>query len=513
MRQILLLGLLSAYFQALTLVHAAVREEWVQHFDGGFPAKTNHPFVMQLDSAGNIYVVGSAANASKLLDYVTLKYTPSGTLLWFKRFGSTNGLSNLPRAIGLDTNDNLYVTGTSATVKYSSGGDELWTAPYAGRGLTVHGTNIYVTGFSETEFATASLSIDGILGWLKKYTAQGRGYDYSQSVFCDDNQFISVVGCVSLLMDARHIYRFPYLLKYDRSGNQVMETYLEAGWAIIPNQCLKSAIQGKSGGLYLLGEMQPNDYPFQCLARTSDGAKVWNFLGYPTADGAVVSSGMESRNSFCLAGSFFTDSHGVYDPPGTLYFGVVQVKADGGLGWRTDFPGVFTDGNQALGLPGLAEAICVDNGERPTATGLVYLANDMSSANIATAKYDASGTLLWSQQFNGAANGYDEGKAIVTDSSGNVYVAGLSTTLEGGTEIVLIKYTEYTAVEKSPSGSMLLQFPGTPGQPYKVQATTNFPNWLDIGLGTAAPNGLLQFEDTNAMQYPFRFYHTVTPTP
>ena len=49
--------------------------------------------------------------------------------------------------------------------------------------------------------------------------------------------------------------------------------------------------------------------------------------------------------------------------------------------------------------------------------------------------------------------------------------------------------------------------------PDKVQATTNFPNWLDIGLGTADPNGLLQFQDTNATQYPFRFYQSVTPTP
>ena len=52
------------------------------------------------------------------------------------------------------------------------------------------------------------------------------------------------------------------------------------------------------------------------------------------------------------------------------------------------------------------------------------------------------------------------------------------------------------------------------------------PNYLEYALGLdptqsadALPfshpiiNGLLQFEDTNAMQYPFRFYQTVTPTP
>ena len=498
--------LLSAFFLVHSPARAAVHQEWVQHFDGGFPAKACQPVAMQMDSAGNIYVVGSTANSSNLLDYAALKYNPNGTLLWSKRYGSTNGLSNVPRSIGLDTNDNLYITGTSATVKYSPTGEELWTAPYGGRGLAVEGTNVYVTGFSSTNFATASLFQDGTPQWIRIRPGTWPAGDYSLNVFKDQNQHVLVVGSTTFIQFRSGNYTRPLMVVYDSDGLELTSTNPVAGYTYPGRAGLISAFRGSSNMLYFLGDITQNG-PFECFARIADGSSGWDFLGFSAVGGTIVTAGIESGNYVYVAGSLYDNT----DPEFNYYFGLVQIKSGGALGWRASYLGIVPDGKHSNTLFGQAESISVGALGQPYVTG--YVPSVASSENIATVKYDTNGTLLWAQQYNGTANSHDEGKAIVTDLSGNVYVAGLSTTPEGGTEIVLIKYSEYTAIEKSPSGIMLLQFPGTPGEPYKVQATTNFPNWFDIGLGTAATNGLLQFEDTNAMQFPSRFYQTVTPTP
>jgi hypothetical protein len=78
-------------------------------------------------------------------------------------------------------------------------------------------------------------------------------------------------------------------------------------------------------------------------------------------------------------------------------------------------------------------------------------------------------------------------------------------------ELVVIKYSERANITMQPNKTASLQFPGTPGATNRVQATTDFLGWLDLGFTVADTNGLLHFQDTNAPAHPFRFYRTVTP--
>jgi hypothetical protein len=59
--------------------------------------------------------------------------------------------------------------------------------------------------------------------------------------------------------------------------------------------------------------------------------------------------------------------------------------------------------------------------------------------DIATIKYNASGTAMWTQRYNGSSNGLDEGNSVAVDGSGNVYVTGGS---DNGTNMdyITIKY-------------------------------------------------------------------------
>ncbi len=62
-------------------------------------------------------------------------------------------------------------------------------------------------------------------------------------------------------------------------------------------------------------------------------------------------------------------------------------------------------------------------------------------------------------------------------------------------------------------GNTTLSLAGDPGQTYRIQATTNLdaPFWEELVSDTVGTNGLSQFLDTSASNYPARFYRTATP--
>jgi hypothetical protein len=65
-----------------------------------------------------------------------------------------------------------------------------------------------------------------------------------------------------------------------------------------------------------------------------------------------------------------------------------------------------------------------------------------------------------------------------------------------------------TTLQRRSDGTVILQAQGEPGESFDVQASADLQSWLDLGDMTADTNGLAQFTDTNAPNYPARFYIT-----
>src|SRR5688572_29397015 len=146
-----ILALLPAFsFFGGAVVGQPLQREWVRNYFH-VQTKTNQAVKIAISPDGNIVVAGSSQNAEGDLDYQIIKYRPNGDQAWSARYTSANSGNDLLRAMAIDPNGSVIVTGTSDTVKFNAAGDFLWAVPLAGRAIVATATYVYVTGFSETD--------------------------------------------------------------------------------------------------------------------------------------------------------------------------------------------------------------------------------------------------------------------------------------------------------------------------------------------------------------------------
>lgn len=93
---------------------------------------------LALDPSGNIFVGGFSYNSAGNADYLVVKYNPTGTRKWAKRYDGYVQGHDLPKAIGVDSAGSAYITGkvpensndypptNIVTVKFDAAGARKW---------------------------------------------------------------------------------------------------------------------------------------------------------------------------------------------------------------------------------------------------------------------------------------------------------------------------------------------------------------------------------------------------
>jgi hypothetical protein len=458
------------------------QQAWVARYNGGFTNQTHTPLAMKLDNAGNIYIAGSSQNASNLYDYVVLKYAPNGTQLLAARYTSTNGMNFTANGFALDLNGNTYVTGSGGTVKFNANGTTGWTAPYSGNDVAVDTNgNSYVTGFSTNEYATVKLDSNGSNVWLRTY-ADKPFYMASQKVAVDNAGNVYVAGsdpCYEYEgSEGPSCYYQATLLMYDAAGDPVWTN----SWDIYGSfTYTKGLITDNQGNVYIAG-LEQSGASYQAVEINASGQTMLSFgTGPNSSNSSVNGMALDTNGNVYLTGGAFT-------------FKVAPTNT------YLNLP-VWSVSN-----PNSANGIALDSAANVYVTGFI---SNGTNNDFATVKFDNNGNQLWVIRYNGPANGNDAAIAIAPDNS--IYVTGYSANTNGGSDITIIKYGIAPGVMPQPNGSMLLQFPGIPNQTYGFQGTTDLLNWTNIGSATTDTNGLLQFMDTNAPLFPFRFYRNYLP--
>src|SRR5574341_321829 len=307
-----------------------------------------------------------------------------------------NGLGNgydEAKALAVDDSGNVYVTGRSlgsigldnfCTLKYNSWGDSLWDRSYNGLG-------------NDIDVAT-SIAVDNSGNvYVTGYTWNGGSDDYTTIKY-------------SALGDTL------WVRNYNGPGNGVDQ----ANALTVDN----------NGNVYITGTSRG----FGGTARdyaTIKYSAIGDTLWIRRYDGPA---GGQDDASFAIA---LDDSGNVYvtgfsrGVGSARDFTTIKYNSIGDTLWlrRYDGPG---NGND------VAVAIKVDNLENTYITG--YSTGVGTGFDFATIKRNSIGDTLWIRRYNGPGFGDDSAKALVVDSSGNIYVTGSSVGSGSGYDYTTIKY-------------------------------------------------------------------------
>jgi uncharacterized delta-60 repeat protein len=231
--------------------------------------------VVVTDAAGNIYVAGHSefSTAASYVDFLVLKFSPAGALLFSVTHDSGFNKLDTPHAMKLDASGNIYVGGQGFTtvqneedyllMKFNNAGTFQWLQVYAGdaealdriNALDVDQTsgNIFVTGRSKSiasseDYYTIGYSPAGAVLWSDRFSSAGLGFDEGADIVLGASGNLYVTG-YSYNVGSNNDYT---TLKYDLSGNLIWETSFD-GPSSLSDQAIKMKLD-PSENIFVTGK-------------------------------------------------------------------------------------------------------------------------------------------------------------------------------------------------------------------------------------------------------------------
>jgi uncharacterized delta-60 repeat protein len=384
----------------------------------GVASKYTYGKGVATDSSGNIFVAGytlgglAGNTLTGTQDFFVSKYDSTGTRVWTKQLGVASHVTNA-NGVATDSSGNIYVSG------YTDGGLD---------GNTLTGT----TGFFVTKYDSTGSKL-----WTRQLgVASSTTYSYGVAADSSGNCFAA--GFTQGGLDGNTLTgtRDFFVTKYDSTGAKTWTNQL--GGLAPTNVAITASTLDSSGNLYITGttnggldgNTQTGFSDFFVSKYDSTGVKQWTKqLGGNSAHVWSNAIATDSSGNVFIAGYTDTGLDG-NTQTGAYDFFVTKYDSTGAKIWTRQLGvasqstygyGVATDSSGNIYVAGYTTGGLDGN----TLTG---------SQDLFITKYNSAGVKQWTKQL-GAASAYVAVYAAATDSSGNIFVTGYADHgLDGNTQ-------------------------------------------------------------------------------
>jgi uncharacterized delta-60 repeat protein len=363
---------------------------WVRRYNG--PGNSyDYAYAIAVDDAGNVFVTGSSTGSGTDLDYATTKYNSAGVEQWVQRYNGPANNEDWAYAIAIDGAGNVYITGWSAvsgtsddyvTIKYNSTGETLWVRRYNGLG--------------NNDDEASAIAVDGSGNvYVTGYSVDSGTYeDYATIKYNSNGETL-------------------WVRRYNGPGNS-------------EDEASAIAVDGQ-GNVYVTGISvgSGTSFDYATIKYNSAGVQQWvaRYNGLGNDVDMALSLAIDGQGNVYVTG--YSYGSGTYED-----YATIKYNTAGETLWVRRYNGPGNNDDEA-------RVIAVDGSGNVYVTG--YSKSSGTYEDYATIKYNTAGETLWVRRYNGPGNDDDEARAIAVDSSGSVYVTGLSWG-SGAYDYATIKY-------------------------------------------------------------------------
>jgi len=419
-------------------------QKWVQLFENPQSADNlSFADAVVVDGSGNATVAGNFATTNGY-DFVTIKYSRSGTPMWTNYYDGPGHGSDIPAAMALDRKGNVFIAGTSTsdnstpdyvTIAYSSGGIPLWTNLYnsflynedAAQAIAVDRKgDVYVTGYSSGNFfnyVTIKYSNAGVPLWTNSFRAAASYISPPKTALALGKKGdVFVAGTV--VNDASFAAYATYA--YSSDGMPLWTNYYN-GSATESDKPSAIAVDNRDN-VFVTGTTQGNvgRSDIATIAYSSAGKALWTnrFDGPGHGDDSAKAITINDRGDVFVGGGCALAS---WSGPS---FGIVAYSRKGIPLWTN----IYTE----IGGDDVVTAMGTDSHGHVYVTG--YSVNTGTGADFATIEYSRSGQPISTNRYDGATSNADSPSAIAIGRHGDVFVSGMSYGTNFAPDMTTIKY-------------------------------------------------------------------------
>lgn len=332
------------------------------------------------------------------------------------------------------------------------------------------------------------------LAWVRQYSGSGSFTDRATALAIDGNGDVFVSGykgATTTKADYElRVYDSSGAFLWERSYGAFPNTNYDQSYAMTVDPNGEAILTGRA-------KMSSSGAPSEIHTvkfHADDVPPVW------------VSSYSRSATSSDVGLQIATDAnHVVYVAASSLdpavpQTGFLTLKIDG-LGtavWQRYYAA-------AAAAPPYPAGIDVDDLGAVYVGGSVLGTLSFSDRDYALLKYDADGTMLWVEKYNGPSGGDDAASGFALDHGANSHMTGLSESVSGGYDFLTVKYNaageyrweaRYDGPASGPDSAVAVAV-DVCGNVYVTGAST--------GIGTGLDLALLKYDSEGSLLWERRF--------